>query len=174
MIKLFSSQGSRAKPTPSYGKTAFRVLVAIAVPVILLLNLFTHLLTVVNYYGDSMEPELESGQVLILSRTQNVSEGDIVAFYYNNKVLVRRVICTGGSYISIADDGRVSINDQPISEPYVSNPTPGQCDIELPCAVPSGKVFVMGDARDISMDSRLKDIGCISLDRIIGKVILAI
>lgn len=174
MVKIFSSKGTRAASTTSYGKVAFRVFVAIAVLVILLLNLFTHLLTVVNYYGDSMEPKLESGQVLILSRTQNVSEGDIVAFYYNNKVLVRRVICTGGNYIDIADNGSVSINGQAIPEPYVSNPTPGQCDIELPCSVPSGKVFVMGDARDISMDSRLEDIGCVSIDRIIGKVIFAI
>lgn len=174
MMKLVSSKGTRPKRSNGYGKTAILVLVAIAVPVIVLLNVFTYLLAVVNYYGDSMLPALESGQTLVLTRTQNVSEGDIVAFYYNNKVLVRRVICTGGNYIDISDDGSVSINDQPVPEPYVSNSTPGQCDIELPCSVPSGKVFVMGDARDISMDSRLEDIGCISLDRIIGKVILAI
>ena len=174
MSKLISSKGKRANPSPKYGKITLAVVIALAVAILLLLNVFTYLLTVVNYYGDSMEPELHSGQTLVVARTQKVEEGDVIAFYYNNKVLVRRVICTGGNYIDIADDGRVSINDELIAEPYVQNPTPGQCDIELPYVVPYGKLFVMGDARDVSMDSRLQVIGCISPDRIIGKVIFAI
>ena len=174
MSKLISSKGKRANPSPKYGKITLAVVIALAVAILLLLNVFTYLLTVVNYYGDSMEPELHSGQTLVVARTQKVEEGDVIALYYNNKVLVRRVICTGGNYIDIADDGRVSINDELIAEPYVQNPTPGQCDIELPYVVPYGKLVVMGDARDVSMDSRLQVIGCISPDRIIGKVIFAI
>ena len=174
MSKLFSSKGKRSKASPKYGKIAIELVAILAVVTFLLMNVFTYLLSVVYYYGDSMEPELHSGQTLVVARTQKVSEGDVIAFYYNNKVLVRRVICTGGKYIDIADNGRVSINDELIDEPYVQNPTPGQCDIELPYVVPYGKLFVMGDARDVSMDSRLQVIGCISPDRIIGKVILAI
>ena len=174
MSRLFSSKGKRAKPSPKYGKIAIGVIGALLAVVFLLMNVFTYLLSVVHYYGDSMEPELHSGQTLVVARTQKVDEGDVIAFYYNNKVLVRRVICTGGKYIDSADDGGVSINDARIIEPYVQNPTPGQCDIELPYVVPYGKLFVMGDARDVSMDSRLQVIGCISPDRVIGKVILAI
>ena len=174
MSRLFSSKGGRAKASPKYGRIALGVGIALVALIIIFLNVFTYLLTVVNYYGDSMEPRLQSGQTLVVARTQKVEEGDIIAFYYNNKVLVRRVICTGGSYIEIADDGSVSIDGEAISEPYVTNPTPGQCDIEFPYVVPYGKVFVMGDARDVSMDSRLQVIGCISPDRIIGKVIFSI
>lgn len=173
MRRLVSSKGKKVKPAPDYGKIAARLAIAVAVTVVLMLNIFTYLLSVVSYYGDSMEPELKSGQTLVVAQTSNVEEGDIVAFYYNNKVIVRRVICTGGKQISIADTGVVSINGQELEEPYVSDPTVGQCNIEFPYSVPIGHVFVMGDKREIAMDSRLEAIGTISLDRIIGKVILA-
>jgi len=173
MSKLFSSKGKKASNEPEYGKIAGRLVIAIAVTVLVLLNVFTYLLSVVSYYGDSMAPELQSGQTLVIARTQKVEEGDVIAFYYNNKVVVRRVICSGGKHISIAGDGVVSINGETIAEAYVSKPTLGQCDIAFPFSVPIGHVFVMGDDREISMDSRLEAIGTIAADRIIGKVILA-
>lgn len=173
MRRLVSTKGKKVKPAPDYGKIAARLVVAVAIVVLIMLNIFTYLLSVVSYYGDSMEPELESGQTLVVAQTQNVEEGDIVAFYYNNKVIVRRVICTGGKQISIADDGGVSINGVALTEDYVTNATVGQCNIDFPYSVPIGHVFVMGDNREIAMDSRLQAIGTISLDRIIGKVILS-
>lgn len=174
MSKLFSSRGRQAKPSPPYGKIALRVAISLTIAVLLLLNLFTYLLTVVNYYGEGMEPELHSGQVLVISRTAEVSEGDVIAFYYNNKVLVRRVVCSGGKQISIAEDGLVSINGQPLSEDYVSQPSLGQCNISFPFYVPADNFFVMGDDRLIAMDSRLSEIGTVPEDRIIGKVLFAI
>ncbi len=174
MSKLISSKGSKSTASPPYGRTVCAVLFGIIVISLLLLNLFTHVLSVINYYGDGMEPELHSGQTLIIAKTQKVDEGDIVAFYYNNKVLVRRVICSGGKYIDITNDGSVSINGDIISEPYVDDPSLGQCNIQFPYTVPYGSFFVMGDSREIAMDSRLSDVGCISADRIIGKVILSI
>ena len=173
MSKLVSSKGKKVKPAPDYGKIAVRLVIAVIIAVVLLLNIFSYLLSVVSYYGDSMEPELESGQTLVISRTGKVEEGDIVAFYYNNKIIVRRIICTGGKQISMDDAGAVSINGIALAEDYVTNPTMGQCNIDFPYSVPIGHVFVMGDNREISMDSRLQAIGTISEDRIIGKVILA-
>ena len=173
MSKLISSKGKKAKPAPEYGKIAARLVVATVIAAVLLLNIFTYLLSVVSYYGDSMEPELHSGQTLVVSRVGKVDEGDIVAFYYNNKVIVRRIICTGGKQISMDDSGLVSINGVALTEEYVKNPTLGQCNIDFPFSVPIGHVFVMGDDREISLDSRLQAIGTVSEDRIIGKVILA-
>lgn len=174
MSKLFSSKGKKAKPSPEYGKIAVRVLIAVIALIALLANVFTYALSVVQYYGDGMEPELHNGEILIIAKTHNVEEGDVIAFYYNNKVLVRRVICTGGRQISIAQDGSVSVNGEPLEEPYVENKSMGQCDLSFPFTVPMNNVFVMGDNRTIAMDSRLEAIGTISTDRIIGKVIFAI
>ena len=116
MSKLVSGKGARAKSGPNYIKIGMTLGIAAVAAAILLLNIFTHLLCVVNYYGDGMEPALHSGQTLVLARTQNVGEGDVIAFYYNNKVLVRRVVCTGGKYIDIAEDGSVSINGETVAE----------------------------------------------------------
>lgn len=138
---------------------------------VLLLNIFTHVFQIVSYNGSGMEPSLEGGQTLVLLKTQKVQEGDIIAFYYNNQVLVRRVICEGGKQLEIDDAGIVSINSAVLAEPYVKNPTLGQCNISFPYHVRTGTVFVMGDNRTEAMDSRLEEIGTIPADRIIGKVI---
>ena len=149
----------------------FRLIIGVLVAAVLLLNIFTYVFSVVNYYGDSMEPTLSGGQTLVILRTAKIEEGDLVAFYYNNKVIVRRVICTGDKQISIADDGVVSINGEVIMEDYVQELSLGQCDISFPYSVPGGRYFVMGDNRSESMDSRLEIIGAISPDRIIGKIL---
>ena len=146
----------------------------LVVTTIILLNLFTHVFQIVRYSGNGMEPNLSSGQILLLRKTQDVEEGDIIAFYYNNQVLVRRAICRSGRQISISEDGTVLINNQPIEEDYLTEKSIGQCNIEFPYHVQDNGFFVMGDNRVIAMDSRLKEIGIVSIDRIIGKVLLAI
>lgn len=141
---------------------------------VILLNLFTHVLQVVRYNGQGMEPSLRSGQVLFLKKTQEVENGDIIAFYYNNQVLVRRVICTGGQQINIDQEGKVYINSEPLEEPYLTKQSLGQCNLSFPYMVRKDYVFVMGDNRVMAMDSRLEEIGSISRERIIGKIIFAI
>lgn len=153
-------------------KTVTTVLGLLVVGV-LLLNVLTYAVSVVRYYGDGMEPTLQNGQLLIIAKTQDVSEGDIIAFYYNNKTLVRRVVCAGGKTVSLDQSGALTVSGKPVDEPYVSSPSLGQCDITFPYSVPRNHVFVMGDNRTVAMDSRLEAIGAIPEDRIIGKVILA-
>ena len=145
----------------------------ILLAVVLTLNILTYMISFVRYYGDGMEPTLQGGQILLISKIGNVSEGDIVAFYYNNKVLVRRVICEGGKMISMSQDGIVTIDGTILEEPYVEKPSIGQCDITFPYMVLRNHVFVMGDQREISMDSRLEAIGVIPEANIIGKVVFA-
>lgn len=149
----------------------WRWLAALVVVAVLLVNLFTHILQVVNYNGTGMEPSLQGGQTLVILKTDKVSEGDIIAFYYNNQVLVRRVICEGGKQLDIDQTGKVSINGTFLEEPYLKETTIGQCNLTFPYHVRTGTVFVMGDNRATSMDSRLMEIGTIPADRIIGKVI---
>ena len=139
---------------------------------IILLNLFTHVLQVVRYHGEGMEPGLEGGQILVLRKTRDVSPGEVIAFYYNNQILVRRVICSGGDQISVESDGRVFVNAAQLDEPYLTRPSIGQCNLSFPYHVPAGHVFVMGDNRAIAMDSRLAEIGPIPADRIIGTILL--
>ena len=139
---------------------------------VLLLNLFTHVFQIVRYNGTGMEPGLKGGQTLVIQKTKKVTQGDVIAFYYNNQILIRRVICTGGNQIEIDAHGVVSINGEPLQEPYLKNVTLGQCNISFPYHVNTGTVFVMGDNREEAMDSRLEEIGTVPEDRIIGKVIM--
>lgn len=149
-------------------------LLGIVVAAVILLNVFTHVLQIVHYSGNSMEPNIHNRETVLLLKTQDVRQGDIIAFYFNNQILVRRVICTGGNQISMESDGSVFINAERIQEEYVSAPSLGQCNITFPYRVQDDYVFVMGDNREISMDSRLSEIGPVPVDRIIGVVLFAI
>jgi signal peptidase I len=100
-----------------------------------------------------------------------VKTGDIIAFYYNNKILVKRVIASSGDWVDIKDDGTVLVNNEEIDEPYVKEKALGDCNIDLPYQVPDSKIFVMGDHRSTSVDSRNTAVGCVSEEQIVGKLI---
>ncbi len=155
-------------------KRAFKIVLTVLITVSLLLNLFTFIMPVVKYYGNSMSPTLDDGQILIVNKMAEVKEGDIIAFYYNNKVIARRVVATGNSQVSIDVFGTVSVNGKELSEPYIENKTLGQCNLDFPYSVPAGSYFVLGDNRDIAMDSRLSEIGVVTEDRLIGKVVFSL
>lgn len=167
---------NRIKKTSFFRTPLFRTTLRIALGILLLssllINLFTHLTPVVKYYGTGMAPTLEDGQLLIVSKISKIKSGDIVAFYINNKVLVRRVVATENEQISIDLYGTISVNGEPLEEPYLENKTRGQCNQHFPYNVPTDCYFVVGDNRAASMDSRLTEIGAIDEDQMIGKVIL--
>ncbi len=154
-----------------YARSAIKAILVIILIASLLLNVFTYIFSIVRHYGSSMEPTLVNNQYLMIYKTADVDKGDVIAFYYNNKVLVRRVAAGPGEQVYIDIFGNVSVNGNEIDEPYVENKTLGQSDIDFPYMVPAKSYFVLGDNRETSMDSRLKDIGTVSEDRIIGKVI---
>ena len=155
-------------------KRTLKIVLIIIVTVSLLLNLFTFIMPVVKYYGNSMSPTFKDGQILIVNKMADVESGDIVAFYYNNKVIVRRVIATGNNQVSIDIFGTVSVNGKELDEPYIENKTLGQCNINFPYSVPAKSYFVLGDNRDVAMDSRLAEIGLVTEDRLIGKVVFSL
>ena len=132
------------------------------------------LLPVLRIYGTSMDPTLSEGDIVIYVKSSSFETGEVVAFYYNNKVLVKRVIAHPGDWVDINDKGIVFVNDQKLSEPYVSEFSLGDCDIELPYQVPESRLFVMGDHRDVSVDSRNTSVGCVAEEQIVGKIVFKV
>ena len=136
--------------------------------------LATLILPVLQIAGTSMEPSLNDGDIVLLVKTDNLESGDLCAFYYSNKILIKRVIATPGDYIWLEPDGTVFLNGEALDEPYVSEKALGECDVEFPYQVPENNYFVMGDKRETSIDSRSSVIGCIAEDQIIGKILFKI
>lgn len=130
----------------------------------------TLVLPVLQIAGTSMEPNLKDGDIVLLVKKDNLKTGDLCAFYYSNKVLIKRVIAAPGDYIWIEADGTVFLNGNPLDEPYLSEKALGECDVEFPYQVPENSYFVMGDRRETSIDSRSSVIGCVAEDQIIGKI----
>lgn len=130
----------------------------------------TLLLPVLQIAGTSMEPSLNDGDIVLLVKTNQLETGDLCAFYYSNKILIKRVIGTPGDYLWIEADGTVFLNGEPLDEPYISEKALGECDVEFPYQVPENSYFVMGDHRETSIDSRSSVIGCIAQDQLIGKI----
>jgi len=131
-------------------------------------------LPVLEIYGNSMSPTLENGQYVLSVKTDDMRTGQVVAFYYNNKILVKRVIAQSGDWVNIDPDGNVYVNGAVLNEPYLPEKALGECNIEFPYQVPESQVFVMGDHRSTSIDSRNTAVGCVSVDQIVGRLVLRI
>ena len=130
----------------------------------------TLVLPVLQIAGTSMEPNLNDGDIVLLVKTNNLKTGDLCAFYYSNKILIKRIIATPGDYIWIESDGTVYLNGDSLEEPYISEKALGECDVGFPYQVPENSYFVMGDHRETSIDSRSSVIGCVAEGQIIGKI----
>lgn len=128
------------------------------------------LLPVLQIYGSSMNPALTEGDIVVSLKGSNFHTGDVVAFYYNNKILVKRVIANSGDWVDIDEEGNVYVNNVLLDEPYVSEKAFGDCNIVLPYQVPESRVFVMGDHRSVSIDSRNTAVGCVAEEQIVGRI----
>ena len=126
---------------------------------------------VLQIYGDSMTPTLDEGNIVVALKGDYFKTGDVIAFYYNNKILVKRVIAQPGEWVNIDPDGTVYVNNVELDEPYISGKSMGECDLILPYQVPESRIFVMGDHRDVSVDSRSRSVGCVADEQIVGKIV---
>ncbi|MCD8159311.1 MAG: signal peptidase I [Clostridiales bacterium] len=143
------------------------ILIVVAAVSVLAATLFVPVLQV---SGSSMEPTLNDKDIVLLYKTPNFETGELCAFYYQNKLLLKRVIGSLGDIIDIDKDGNVSVNGEVLDESYVTNNSIGECDITLPYQVPENRYFVLGDNRTTSIDSRTSVVGCIEKEQIIGRV----
>jgi signal peptidase I len=131
----------------------------------------TLVLPVLQIAGTSMEPSLNDGDIVLLMKTERLESGDLCAFYYSNKILIKRIIGTPGDYVWINPDGTVYLNGTELQEPYISEKSLGECDVEFPYHIPENHYFMLGDRRETSIDSRSSIIGGIAEDQIIGKIL---
>ncbi len=152
-------------------KNTFFSLLVVAAVSVLIATLF---LPVLEIYGNSMNPALENGDIVVSVKTGELKQGDICCLYYNNQILVKRVIGVAGDIIVIDSDGNVYVNGELLDEPYLIEKAAGESDIEYPYTVPQQSLFVLGDNRATSVDSRNSLIGCVDVDEIVGKIVFRV
>ena len=158
----------RVKYRSGYSKvlrSTVYTLITVAAIAILVATLW---LPVLKIYGASMEPTLTEGDIVLSLKGGRFAPGDIIAFYYNNKILVKRVIGNPADWVDMDQEGNVYVNNVLLDEPYISEKDYGICDLKLPYQVPEGKIFVMGDNRNVSLDSRSTEVGCVAEEQIVG------
>lgn len=152
-------------------KSTVAILVVVAAAAILVATLW---MPVLRIYGTSMVPTLEDGQIVVSIKSSSFEPGDIVAFYHGNKLLIKRFIAGSADWVDIDADGNVSVNGTVLDEPYISEKAYGETNITLPYQVPDNRYFLMGDNRDVSVDSRNTAVGCVSDEQIVGRVVFCI
>ena len=144
-------------------RSTLGILITVAAVAVLIAVL---LLPVLQIYGTSMTPTLNEGDIVASVKGTKFKTGEVVAFYYNNKILVKRVIANPGEWVDIDSEGNVYVNNQKLDEPYISMKAYGETNIELP--------YQVGDNRDVSIDSRNTSVGCVSDEQIVGKIVFRI
>ncbi|MGI6230345.1 MAG: signal peptidase I [Tractidigestivibacter sp.] len=146
------------------------IVVVAAIAIVMSNTLFS----VLQVRGTSMEPTITEGDIIVTNRSQDFGQGDIIAFYYNNKILLKRVIAFPGDWVDIDSEGNVFVNGEHLEEAYVSDLALGNTDITFPYQVPDSSYFVLGDHRSVSVDSRSSVVGTVTKEQVIGKVLFCV
>ena len=168
--KQVETERKRYRRQKAYNKALRGTVYVLTIVAAVAVLIATLVLPVLQIEGTSMEPTLSNGDIVLLMKTTRFERGDLCAFTWNNKLLVKRVVALPGDWIEIDTDGTIYLNGDKLEEPYVEHKALGECDLEFPFQVPQEQYFVIGDMRESSIDSRNTVIGCIPKDQIVGKV----
>lgn len=173
-LEQVEAEREKIKYRKRYRRTLSGTLGVLAVAAAAAVLVATLVLPTLRVSGKSMEPTLQDGDVVVLLKQKSFDTGDLVGLYHNGKILLKRVIAGAGDWVNVDEDGNVFVNDEPLTEPYVTEKSLGLSDITYPYQVPDGSWFVMGDHRAVSVDSRNSAVGCISQEQIIGRIVFRI
>ncbi len=173
-MELLEAELKKERYKSNYGRalksTVFSLMVVAAVAVLIAVLL----LPVLQISGTSMTNTLQNEDIVVAFNSSKFKTGDVIAFYYNNNILIKRVIASSGDWVDIDEDGNVYVNEVKLDEPYINEKALGDCNITLPYQVPDKKCFVMGDHRATSIDSRNSAVGCVSDDAVVGKILVRV
>ena len=170
-LEQLETERNRLRYKARYSRTLKSTIAALVVVAALAVLVATIWMPVLRIYGSSMSPTINEGEIVISIKGSSFECGDVVGLYYGNKLLVKRVIAGPGQWVDIDKEGNVSVDGELLDEPYLIDKAYGDVNIQLPCQVPDGKYFVMGDHRSTSSDSRNASVGCVADEQIVGKIV---
>lgn len=170
-LEQLETERNRLRYKARYSRTLKSTIAALVVVAALAVLVATIWMPVLRIYGSSMSPTINEGEIVISIKGSSFECGDVVGLYYGNKLLVKRVIAGPGQWVDIDKEGNVSVDGEPLDEPYLIDKAYGDVNIQLPYQVPDGKYFVMGDHRSTSSDSRNASVGCVAAEQIVGKIV---
>ena len=173
-ISALEEEIKREKYKSKYTKILKSTIYALIIIASISALIGTLIMPVLEVNNTTMKPLLENNEIVLSLKTKKLKQGDIIAFYQGNKILIKRVVAVPGNYISIDEEGNIYVDGEVLNEPYVTNKQKGETNIEFPYQVPESEYFVLSDERDKTNDSRNEDIGLIKKDNVIGKVIFRV
>lgn len=152
-------------------RSTIYILIVVAAAAVLTAVLF---LPVLRIYGSSMTPTLNEGEIVVSIKSNSIEQGDIVGVYYGSKLLIKRCVASEYQWVDIDEKGNVYVDGEQLDEPYVTEKAFGETNISLPYQVPDQSIFVMGDHRATSIDSRNTSVGPISMDNVVGRIVFRV
>ncbi len=170
-IELLREELNRVESKRDFRRAVLSIAGVLAVAAAITALAATRIFVMIRVNGVSMAPTFDDGEIVVLQQTKAVQPGDVIGFYYGGRILLKRYIGSAGDYIDMDGEGSVYVNGAMVEEPYLESRDLGTCEIEFPYKVPEGMIFVLGDNRAASLDSRTRSIGCVDKDQIVGKAV---